>query len=61
MICDFCDKSATYRQGHLNICSGCFGYFTDMMFKNWHQWYRNGKIGQEPPLWVYHHDNKIQK
>ncbi len=60
-MCDFCDKEAVYRQGHLVICSDCFGSITDLMFKNWYGWIKEGKNGKEPVMWVYNNANKIQK
>jgi len=59
MICDFCDNTATYRQRHIVICAECFGYFTELMFKNWQDWISDGKLDAEPPMWVYNSDNKI--
>jgi len=61
MICDFCEKKAVYKQKSTILCADCFGYFTEKLLNNWHKWVKNGKIGQEPPIWIYNHDNKIQE
>lgn len=59
MICDFCENQSTYKHRSVYLCGECFGYFTQIMFDNWHNWIENGKVGEEPLMWVYNSDNKI--